>query len=65
MIEVKSLQFNTWHVTYTKDVMAIGCQQYTLEQWFNFSDEQISRMDVNALDWWNKYKHIIKELTHG
>jgi hypothetical protein len=40
--------------------MAIGCKQYSIEEWFNFSDEKIMMMDCYALEWWNNNKSIIK-----
>jgi hypothetical protein len=49
-----------YRITNYKDIMAIGCQQHTIEQWFNFTDNQIEKMDKNALEWWNTHKDKIK-----
>lgn len=59
---IKTVQ-DKWYIVYTEDVMAIGCQQHTLKDWFSFSDDQISRMHVDALQWWKKHKPILKVLT--
>jgi hypothetical protein len=32
-------------------VMAIGCEQHTIDEWMNFSDEEIDNMDPSALRW--------------
>ena len=42
--------------------MAIGCQQHTIEEWKNFDDEVISKMDSNALEWWSRYKTVLFSL---
>jgi hypothetical protein len=39
--------------------ITIGCQQHHLDQWKSFSDEQIDKMDYNALQWWNTHKTTI------
>lgn len=36
--------------------MIIGCKSYLIEEWRNFTDEEISKMDEDALTWWKKYK---------
>ena len=62
MKEIKSLQLETYPITYTKEVMQIGCQCHSIEEWFNFSDEKISEMDRGALEWWQKWKPVIQEI---
>ena len=49
----------TYQLTYTAEVMQIGCQRHTIEEWRNFDDETIERMDCDALEWWGKWKHFI------
>ena len=39
--------------------MRIGCQNHSVEAWKNFTDEEIKRMDGDALDFWNKYKTML------
>ena len=60
MSEVKSLQCDYWAVTYTADKMQIGCQFHTIEEWWAFTDKEISRMDSNALAWWSVWKPILQ-----
>lgn len=57
--EIKNLTGYKWAVVFTKDVLAIGCQQYTQEQWEAFTDEEINEMDKEALKWWKKHKDFI------
>lgn len=62
--EIKSLQIGNYLVTYTKEVIQIGCQNNTIAQWENFTDLEILDMDgETALNWWNLNKHIILELA--
>ena len=62
-IEVKSLQLGTYLVSYTKELLNIGCQSHKHSDWRTFSDSVILDMEgERALDWWNLNKHIIFEL---
>ena len=61
--EIKSLQIGAYLISYTKDILNIGCQSYTLAEWKAFSDEEIKVMDDGALEWWKLNKHIIIELV--
>ena len=62
-IEVFSLQLDTWPVTYTKDVLQIGCQRHALSDWWGFSDAEIMHMERRALAWWRKWKPVLKQLV--
>ena len=33
--------------------------------WFRFDDAQITSMDGYALEWWNKYKEILRLILSG
>lgn len=57
---VKSLQIEHYDITYTSDIIQIGCQRHKIEDWFEFDDETISKMDEGALEWWLKWKDYIK-----
>jgi hypothetical protein len=46
-------------------VMAIGCKQHSIDEWMNFSDEEIDKMDTNALQWWKAWKPRIQQLIAG
>jgi hypothetical protein len=43
-------------------VMAIGCKQYSINEWMNFSDEEIDKMHTDALQWWKAWKPRIQQL---
>src|SRR5574343_63178 len=62
MAEIKSIQCSIWPVTYTKTQMQIGCQLHELDKWWEFTDDQISRMDSKALSWWQKWKPVLKTI---
>ena len=63
MQEIKSMQLDKYMITYTSEVMAISCKQHTIEEWKNFSDDEISQMDESALDWWKKWKQDILSIV--
>ena len=57
--QIITRRFGQYTVNYTKDVLQIGCEQHSFEAWKSFSDERVSRMAPDALDYWKKYKDII------
>ena len=60
--EIKTVQTNIWLVTYTATQVQIGRKLNSIEQWWNFSDEEIAQMDKSALDWWRVWKPILKQI---
>lgn len=59
--EIKSLNVNErYPITYTSEVLQIGCKQYPIEEWWEFDDCTIAKMDVCALEWWKEWKDFIK-----
>ena len=63
MAEIKSIQADTWPVTYTATHMQIGCQLHPLGDWWAFDDKQIGGMDSNALEWWRAWKPLLQAIT--
>ena len=61
--EIKSIQIGVYLISYTKNILNIGCQSHTLLEWENFTDTEIDIMDSNALNWWTLNKYIILELV--
>ena len=65
------MQTGEWIIVYTDDMMSIGCRQYSLSEWWSFNDEQIADMDNGALDFWRKWRPILRQImgltsdTHG
>ena len=55
MREVKSLQIDTWPVTYTAEVMQIGCQRHSIDLWRKSDPRWIAAMDPKATEWWAKF----------
>ncbi|PCM89998.1 pentapeptide repeat-containing protein [Acinetobacter baumannii] len=39
--------------------MRIGCQEHTVEAWKSFDDARITRMDSEALEFWNQHKSML------
>lgn len=59
---IKSLFISiTYPITYTSNILQIGCERHEIVKWWDFSDGQILEMDgKNALKFWRKYKEFIK-----
>ena len=49
-----------WDVMIFQDWMTIGCQHHHIDDWGKFTDVEISKMDDDALEFWqaNKQKLI-------
>jgi hypothetical protein len=65
MKEIKSLQLDTYAITYTADRLQIGCQNFAISEWWEFDDEAINAMDGRALDWWRVWKPILKQIIEA
>ena len=60
---IKCIQVEDWPITYTSDVMQIGCQRHTFDAWRNFSDAEIRAMDGRkAVAFWGKWKSVIFQI---
>ena len=57
--EIKTINIDEWIIVFTEDTMAVGCKQFSINEWKNFDDEKISSLDSNALDWWKKWKDFV------
>ena len=60
---IKTLIGMRYHINIWDDMMAIGCQQHRIEEWFSFDDERIAEMDDGALEWWKANKQFLKDFT--
>ena len=54
-----ALQLPMWTAYVQITGTRIGCQYHANDEWRKFSDEQISAMDDEALEWWMHYKHLV------
>ena len=62
MQEIKSAQFDQWPVTWSADVLAIGCQQHAIKKWRGADPRWIAAMDSGATDWWSRYGALVLQL---
>jgi len=62
--EIRTLLTEFYHVTYTSDQMAIGCEQHAITDWFKFDDKRIEAMDEHATEFWTLYKPILITLIN-
>ena len=57
---IKNIQIEDWPISYTSEIMQIGCQRHPLDAWRNFSDAEIRAMDGRkALTFWRKWRETI------
>ena len=62
-INVMFLQTDEYDITYTSEVMQIGCEQHDIKDWWKFDDERINSMDRGTpLEWWKVWKPILKKI---
>ena len=55
---------NLWAITIRQDkTMKIGCQDHSLETWLNLSDNEISAMHRDALNFWKFWKPIVSQFA--
>ena len=63
---MKSVFCEQYPVTYTVDVMQIGCQRHSIAEWWEFDDKRILEMDgKTALKWWRIWKPILKQVIEA
>ena len=58
--EIFTFQTNKYTVVICQDRIQIGCKNFSQSEWFNFSDDEITKMDIEALDWWCTHKQHVK-----
>jgi len=59
MSEVGSMRLEPFNVTFTKDFLQIDCEGHSVEEWKNFSDEEIDNMNSHLLTFWKRWKETI------
>ena len=56
LINIIGLQ---WNITICDYHLQIGCEMHKIEEWENLTEDQISRMDGDAVEFCKSYKDII------
>ena len=56
---IRSMQLPVYNVAVVGEVVQIGCQQHTIEEWAKFSVLRIAKMDEQAIGWWHTYKELV------
>src|SRR5574343_627586 len=54
-----------WPILISHNIMKIGCQTHTHNEWKSFSDKEISKMHVKALEFWSKNKDVLITLCEN
>jgi len=57
--EVGGMRLEPFNVTFTKDFIQIDCEGHSIEEWKNFSDEEIDKMNSRLLTFWKRWKKTI------
>ena len=57
--ELRTIQVDTYSISFTDSIMQIGCKRFSHKEWENFTDAEISNMDSGALEWWKKWKNFV------
>ena len=54
---------DSYNITITPKHIKIGCQYHSKTAWFNFTDDEIMKMDgEKAVNWWKTWKPILKQI---
>jgi len=57
---IKTIQVEQYDIAYTADALQIGCERHPIDDWREFDDTRIARMDgKHALRFWRKWKDWI------
>ena len=59
---LKSIFIDKYPITYTSDVLQIGCERHNIAEWWEFDDDRIIKMDAGALKLWKKWGTMIKNI---
>ena len=60
---IKSVFLETYPISYTSDILQIGCERHPITDWWDFDQEQIEGMyGKKYVIWWDKWKYQIKTL---
>jgi uncharacterized protein YjbI with pentapeptide repeats len=60
---LKSIFLEQYQITYTSDILQIGCERHPITEWWEYDDERILNMDgKSALKFWRKWKDQIKQI---
>ena len=57
--ELACMNAGKYQVVLSKEKIAIGCKFFTVEEWKEFDDDKISKMDDGALEWWKQWKDLV------
>ena len=60
---VRTIQAGEYLVSYTNDIMQIGCQRHAIADWWEFDDRRIAEMDgKTALSFWKVWKPLLQQI---
>ena len=57
---LKTIFLETYQIVYSSEYLQIGCERHLIDEWWEFDDETIDRMDEQATEFWDKWKDWIR-----
>jgi len=61
--ELKTMHIETYPISYTAEIMQIGCERHPIADWWAFDNERIAEMDdATSLEFWGKWKVILRQI---
>lgn len=63
--DLKVYQSGLWTAYIQPEHIRIGCQYYRVAEWEGFSDKEISKMHIYALDYWKENKNIVLSIARS
>jgi len=63
--EVKSIHTIKYDVVWTDTVLAIGCEQHTIDEWLTFDEDRIADMASDARGFMRENRDLILRLIVG
>lgn len=62
---IKSLQCGEYPVTYTADMMQIGCGLRPIREWLEMTPSQVEHIEEICPNWWAKWKPILAQIVEA
>lgn len=60
--DIVTLQAMNYTIVYTDTVIAIGCEQHTIEWWYEQTPETVAKLAPDASEFWAKWKPTLEAI---
>jgi len=66
MKEIRTMQVDTWKISYTADTLQVGCQRHPIDKWRKWDTvagrKWIEQMDSKALEWADRNLGLVLQI---